>query len=99
MAAWFWPLLALLTLAVALAALFWPTTLSAIVYGCEPGAVVLLGAIALQWTVYQRYRRQIVFLPSFSRGRAGSSLVRKSASNRPQSGEPSTVDAPPPSVG
>jgi hypothetical protein len=99
MAVWFWPLLALLTLAVAVAALFWPTTLWAIAYGCEPGALVLLGVLALQWTVYQRYRRQIVFLPSFSRSRAGSSLVRKTAVPRVPSGEPSTVDAPPPSVG
>jgi hypothetical protein len=97
MAAWFWPLLAGLTLTAAIALLFWPTTLWAILYGCEPGAVVLLGVLALQWTVYQRYRRQIVFLPSFSRGRAGSSLLRKTSSHRPAKGEPSTVDAPPPS--
>jgi hypothetical protein len=99
LAAWFWPLLALLTLALALGALFWPTTLSAAVYGCEPGLLVLLAVIGLQWLMHQRYRRQIVFLPSFSRGRAGSSLIRKNSSNRPPSGEPSTVDAPPPSVG
>ncbi|HTT84838.1 MAG TPA: hypothetical protein VMF67_15285, partial [Rhizomicrobium sp.] len=91
----FWPVLVLVTLAIAVAALFWPTTLCAVVYGCEPGAVVLLAVLALRWLMHQRYRRQIVFLPSFSRGRTGSSLVRKAASHRPQSGEPSTVDAPP----
>ncbi len=95
LAAWFWALLALLILAAAVAALLWPTMLWAIVYGCEPGALVLLSAIALQWTVYQRYRRQIVFLPSFSRSRVGSSLIHKTPSHRPPSGEPSTVDAPP----
>ncbi|HTU92521.1 MAG TPA: hypothetical protein VMF69_20740 [Gemmataceae bacterium] len=99
LAGWLWPLLALATLAVAIAALFWPTMLCAIVYGCEPGAVVLLAFLAVQWLRHQRYRRQIVFLPSFSRGRASSSLIRKNSSHRPQSGEPSTVDAPPPSVG
>jgi hypothetical protein len=97
LAGWLWPLLALLTLAAAVSALFWPALLSAIVYGSEPGLLVLLGVVALQWLMHERYRRQIVFLPSFSRGRAGSSLIRKNASNRPPSGEPSTVDAPPPS--
>ncbi|HTU21960.1 MAG TPA: hypothetical protein VMG10_28235 [Gemmataceae bacterium] len=98
-AVWLWPLLALLTLAIAVAVLFWPTTLWAIVYGCEPGLFVLLAVIVLQWLMHERYRRQIVFLPSFSRGRAGSSIVRKSSSARPHNGEPSTVDAPPPIMG
>jgi hypothetical protein len=97
MAPWLWPILALVMLGVVVAALFWPTTLWAVVYGCEPGALVLVCVIAFQWLMHQRYRRQIVFLPSFSRGRAGSSLLRKSASSRPRNGEPSTVDAPPPS--
>jgi hypothetical protein len=96
MALWLWPILALVTLGVVTGVLFWPTTLWAVVYGCQPGALVLLGAIAFQWLMHQRYRRQIVFLPSFSRGKAGSSLLRKSAPPRPRSGEPSTIDAPPP---
>jgi hypothetical protein len=96
-AVWFWPLLALLTLAGAVAALLWPAMFCAIVYGCEPGAVVLLVVVGLQWLIQQRYRRQIVFLPSFSRSRGGSSMMRKIAAPLPQSGEPSTVDAPPPS--
>ncbi len=95
-ASWFWPLLAVLALVVSVAALFWPAAFWAIVYGCEPGALVLLGVVAMQWMMHQRYRRQIVFLPSFSRGRAGSSLVRKPPVPRVPSGEPSTVDAPPP---
>ncbi|HZV05772.1 MAG TPA: hypothetical protein VE999_11880 [Gemmataceae bacterium] len=98
-APWFWMLLAFLILAIAVAALFWPTMLCAIAYGCEPGALVIVAILSLQWLMHRRYRRQIVFLPSFSRSRGGSSLIRKTPSNRPQSGEPSTVDAPPPSVG
>src|SRR5262249_53564108 len=97
MAPWLWPILALVTLGVVVAVLFWPTTLWAVVYGCEPGALVLVCVIAFQWLMHQRYRRQIVFLPSFSRGRAGSSLLRKSTSSRPRNGGASTVDAPPPS--
>lgn len=96
LAVWLWPLLVSLTLTVAVGALFWPATVSAIAYGCEPGILVLLVAIGLQWLMHQRYRRQIVFLPSFSRSPSGSSLIRKSSSNRQPSGEPSTVDAPPP---
>jgi hypothetical protein len=92
-------MLAVMTLAIAVATLFWPTMLCAIAYGCEPGAVVMLAVFGLQWLMHRRYRRQIVFLPSFSRSRAGSSLIHKSPSNRPHIGEPSTVDAPPPSVG
>jgi hypothetical protein len=46
----------------------------------------------VQWLLHERYRRQIVFLPSFSRSRAGSSLLRGGV-QRPH-GEPSTVDAP-----
>jgi hypothetical protein len=96
MAPWFWPILAVVTLMAAVGVLFWPTLFWAIIFGCEPGAVVLLGMVGFQWFMHQRYRRQIVFLPSFSRGRAGSSLLRKGNSQRPQHGEPSTVDAPPP---
>jgi hypothetical protein len=98
LAAWLWPVLGVLILAAALAALFRPTTLWAVVYGCEPGAVVLAGVVGVQWLLHQRYRRQIVFLPSFSRGRSGSSLLRKGSSHRPP-GEPSTVDAAPPPAG
>jgi hypothetical protein len=97
-ASWFWPLLALAALSASVGVLFWPTIFWAIVYGSEPGAVVLLGVIAFQWLRHRRYRRQIVFLPSFTRGRPGSSLLRKTNSHRPPPGEPSTVDAPPPSV-
>ena len=40
----------------------------------------------------QHYRRQVVFLPGFSRLKAGSSLVRDGSHARPR--EPSTIDAP-----
>jgi hypothetical protein len=95
MASWYWPLLALLTLVAALAALFYPTMFWAIVYGSEPGVVALIVVLAFQWMLHRRYRRQIVFLPSFNRGRPGSSLLRKSTPQRSQNSEPSTVDAPP----
>jgi hypothetical protein len=98
MAAWLWPILAFLTVAVGVAVLFWPAALWAVVYGCEPGALVLLGVVAFQWTLHQRSRRQIVYLPSFSRKPPGSSLLRKNSSHRQPHGEPSTIDAPPPNA-
>jgi hypothetical protein len=73
----------------------WPTLLAAVVYGCEPGAVVLVLFAGIQWLLHERYRRRVVFLPSFSRARTGSSNVRNGSSARPR-GEPSTVDAPMP---
>jgi hypothetical protein len=94
----FWPLAAGLALALVLASLFWPGVLGPVLYGCEPGAAVLLVVLGVQWALQQRYRRQVVFLPGFARMKPGSSLVRggSSPSGRPRGGEPSTVDAPPP---
>ena len=89
----FWVTLAVTGVGLLLAGLFWPGVLAAILYGCEPGALVLLPVLGVQWLMQQRYRRQVVFLPGFTRMK-GSSLIRGS-SNRPR-GEPPTVDANPP---
>jgi hypothetical protein len=64
-----------------------------IAHGAQPGVLVLGLFLLIQWLLHERYRRQIIFLPSFSRARSGSSLARAEAA-RPN-GEPSTVDAPP----
>jgi hypothetical protein len=90
--AWLWPLLALAGLAAGVAALMWPTVAAAVAYGCQPGAGVLLLVAVVQWLLHERYRRQVIFLPNFSRGRSGSSLLR--AGEARPSGESSTVDAP-----
>jgi hypothetical protein len=84
----------LLTTAAIIAALLWPTLMASVAYACEPGALILLFVALVKGLLHVRYRRQIVFLPSFSRARSGSSLMRNSA-QRPL-GEPSTVDAPRP---
>jgi hypothetical protein len=70
-----------------------PALAGQVAYGCQPGLLVLLLFLLVQWLLHERYRRQIIFLPSFSRPRTGSSLSRAEAA-RPN-GEPSTVDAPP----
>jgi hypothetical protein len=89
----FWGTLAVIGVGALLAGLFWPGVLGAVLYGCQPGALVLLPVLGVQWLVHQRYRRQVVFLPGFTRVKAGSSLTR-GAAGRPR-GEPSTVDAEP----
>jgi hypothetical protein len=95
---WFLPSVALLILTAAVVGLMWPTLLAAVVYGCEPGAVVLVLFALVQWLLHERYRRRIVFLPSFRRSRPGSSLVRNGSSSQRPRGEPSTVDAPKPAL-
>jgi hypothetical protein len=87
-----WIAIFILSVGLGLAAIWWPSAVPVVVYGCEPGVVVLLGILALQWLLNQRYRRQVVFLPGFSRMKAGSSVARVE-NHRPR-GEPSTVDAP-----
>ena len=110
---WFWVSLALLTFGLGAFSLFRPTALTALAYGAELGGAVLLIFAGLLWLMHERQRRQIVFLPSFRRGRGGSSLVRAGSGvgpgpngsgtgpkpqPLPQPGEPSTVDAPRPAA-
>jgi hypothetical protein len=73
-------------------ALLWPGIVPGVIYGCEPGAIVVLALLSVQWLIHQRYRRQVVFLPGFTRLKAGSSIIRANAAAR--SREPTTVDAP-----
>lgn len=89
----FWMVLCAFGLFAAYADMRWPSLVPALLYGCEPGAVVLLLVLAVQWLLHQRYRRQVVFLPGFDRGKPGSSVVRLANSARPHS-EPSTIDSP-----
>jgi hypothetical protein len=92
----FWPVVVTLGLVLGCLTLLWPGVLAPILYGCEPGALVLLAVLGLQWMLHQRYRRQVVFLPNFTRAKSGSSLMRGSSNSsgpRPRL-EPSTVDLP-----
>lgn len=71
----------------------WPDTVALLMFGCQPGLLVLIVILAVQWTVRQRYRRQVVFMPGFARLKPGSSLARKQGSGaRPR--DPTTADAP-----
>jgi hypothetical protein len=88
-----WSVAGVVGLAAALTALVWPAVIPAILYGCEPAIVILVAVLGVQWMLQRRYRRQLVFMPGFTRLKPGSSLVRTGSSNRPR--EPSTVDVPP----
>jgi hypothetical protein len=88
----FWTCVVLFGAAVAVVGVYAPAALPAIAYGSEPGALVLLLAVAAQWIQHQRYRRQVIFMPGFTRLKAGSSLIR-GGGNVPR--DPSTIDEPP----
>ncbi len=89
--------LVVLALGPTVASLWYPTLLSAILLGCEPGLVVLVIVVVLQWWVHERERRQVLFPTSFTRNRQPSTVNRPEVPRtgpRPQT-EPSTVDVPP----
>jgi hypothetical protein len=89
----FWVSVVVVGTTVAAIGIYSPAALPSIAYGSEPGAVVLVLAIAAQWLMHQRSRRQVLFMPGFTRLKTGSSLVRSSNNNRPR--DPSTIDEPP----
>ena len=69
-----------------------PDALSAVVYGIQPGFLILGAIIVLKWTLHARNRRQVVFMPGFTRTRSSGSQ-QGGSSIRPR--PPSTIDAPP----
>jgi hypothetical protein len=81
-----------LAAAIVTVGIVWPNVLSVIIYGVQPGALVLLIVGGFLWLRHRRYRRQLTFMPGFSRLAPGSSVMRAGSSHRPR-GEPSTVDA------
>jgi hypothetical protein len=77
-------------------ALSCPAVLPALFYGAQPALAIMLFVLVVHWLQHERSRRQLVFIPGFTRVKGGSSLMRTAkSSKRPR--EPSTVDAPPPS--
>jgi hypothetical protein len=88
-------LLLLATLALGLAAftVAFPAAWAGIVFGLQPGVLLLIVFIVAHWLLQERYRRQLVFLPGRARAKAGSTIVRSAGAKRPR--EASTVDAPP----
>jgi hypothetical protein len=87
-----WSAVAVIGLMVAAIGIVSPAALPVLAYGCEPGALVLVLAVAAQWMLHQHYRRQVIFMPGFTRLKTGSSLIRSSGK---RSHDPSTIDEPP----
>jgi hypothetical protein len=88
-----------LCLGLVAAGFCWPAVVPAVVYGCEPGAVVLALLLGVQWLLHRRYRRQVVFMPGFTRAKPSSALARGSSASQHRPREVSTVDAPPAASG
>ena len=63
----FWFAIALLGGGAAYLSVTWPSMVPAFIYGCEPGAAVLLIILVVQWMLQKHYHRQLVFLPGFTR--------------------------------
>jgi hypothetical protein len=87
---WLMPLgLAVLVLVLAL---FCPAVVAPILFGLQPGVVLLLVFVGIHWFMHERYRRKLIFLPGFAQAKPGSTMVRNDSATRPRQG--STVDAP-----
>jgi hypothetical protein len=71
-------------------ALWSPAVLPPVAFGCQPGLAVLVVLLGVQWLVQERYRRQVVFLPGFTRMQPNSAVLQ--AAKKPR--EASTVDVP-----
>jgi hypothetical protein len=70
----------------------WPSLLTAALYGAIPGLVIVLFLLLSQWLLHERYKRQLLFMPGFTRIKGGSSLIKSTSNNR--GAEQSTIDAP-----
>ncbi len=90
--------LGLFGLAALVLALVWPATLPGLFYGCQPGLAVIVLMLGVIWLLQERYRRQLVFIPGFTRLKAGSSLVRTGGRSSKRPREASTIDSPPADV-
>jgi hypothetical protein len=88
----FWGILSAAVGAVVVAAVISPSLFIALVYGVQPGVVVLCIVAAGYWAIQRRYRRQVVFMPGFQRVKADSSLSRSSQQRK--RAEPSKIELP-----
>ncbi len=88
----FWLVLLGLGMGAVAVGMLWPSLLPPVLFGMQPGVVLLFLFVGGHWYWQDRYRRQLVFLPAFSRNKPSSTMVRNNVPARPR--EASTVDAP-----
>jgi hypothetical protein len=89
----FWLVLMLLLICISAGALLWPQATMVALAGTPPGLFVLALSLAVMSWQARRYRRRVVFLPSFTRTKPPSTMSRPASSQRRR--QPSTVDVPP----
>ena len=89
-----WVIMVSLGLGLIAAGFLWPAWVPALLFGIQPGALVLGLILGIHWVLTERYRRQVIFMPGFTRLKPGSSLLQNPPPPRPR--EASTVDAPAP---
>ncbi len=89
----FWVFLLVLGFGLLTLQVVCPALLPPILFGLQPGVVLLFVVMGVYWILQERYRRQLVFLPGFTRTKPGSTVLRSSGSQRPR--EASTLAAPP----
>jgi len=93
-----WILLGLSIVTLILLGIFLPGLLAVLIFGSQPGLLVLIVVVLIQWIVHERQRRRLVYLPGFSRRAPGSSLLqgRSTRSSKPGlNGSPSSQQQPP----
>lgn len=91
-----------LGLGVGAVCLISPQLIPVIAYGCEPGFLIVLLVLGIHWIMHHRYRRQLTSLPTFTRLKQGSSLVRAGSSRgreQPATDEPARRGSSAPGTG
>jgi len=89
----FWLLVGAFALGLVAFAVLCPAACAPVLFGVQPGVVLLVVFIGVHLLLQEKYRRQLVFLPGFTRAKPNSTIVRSNSAQRPR--EASTVDAPP----
>lgn len=93
----FWLIFGVCAVGAVSFAVMCPAAAAPVLFGMQPGAVLLIICIGLHLVLQEKYRRQLVFLPGFTRAKPSSTIVRPGSGQRPR--EASTVDAPPGALG
>jgi hypothetical protein len=89
-----WLGLALIAFLVGTLVTLWPGIMIQVIYGCEPAVLVLIVILAAKYWLFRRYRRQVVFLPGFTRRKTPSSLARQPSSVSRPAGESAILEQP-----
>ena len=79
---------------IAAAAVVWPRLAAHLLAASQPGVAVFVCVLAVRWALQHRYRRRVLFLPSFTRTQPPASSAQRASINARSRVEPSTIDVP-----